>query len=428
MSYAVISGNEMAVIDPARDPQPYFELAKKHQAKITTVIETHPHADFVSSHKEIGDSGATVYVGKLVGVDYKHVAVDEGDIIPVGEIKFKVMHTPGHSPDSISLVLEDEQGIKHSVFTGDTLFIGDVGRPDLREAAGNIKIQRESLAKQMYYSLRDKLMKLPDSTLVYPAHGPGSLCGKGMSTELFSTMGKQKQENYALQPMEESQFVKALLENQPFIPKYFPFNVELNRKGALPFKESISKVKRITSESEIQPGILIVDSRSQKEYNEGHLEGAINIPDGGKFETWLGSVLSPEEPYYLIAASDAALHEMIVKAAKIGYELKIKGALAKKKISGNSPARLNLDHFKANPASYTIIDVRDESEVKDRKIFPASIPIPLSELRERIKEVPLDKPIVVHCAGGYRSAIGSSILNSALDANVFDLSESIKNF
>jgi len=428
MSYAVISENEMAVIDPGRDPQPYFEFAKIHKAKITTVIETHPHADFVSSHKEIGDAGAKIYVSKLARVSYPHVAVDEGDIISIGKIKLKILHTPGHSPDSISVVLENEEGLKHSVFTGDTLFIGDVGRPDLREATGNTEVQKENLARQMYYSLRDKLMKLPDDTLIYPAHGPGSLCGKAMSTELFSTIGKQKKENYALQPMKEAQFVKVLLENQPFVPKYFPFDVELNREGALPFKESISTIVRIASESAIEPGIMIVDSRNEKEFKQGHIKGAINIPNGGKFETWLGSVISPEESFYLIASSDSALDEVIIKAAKIGYEIKIKGALAQKEFSGAKADFLQVDHFKSDISSYNIIDVRDEHEVKERKIFPSSISIPLQELRERIKEIPLDKPLLVHCAGGYRSAIGSSILNSALDVKVFDLSESIKNF
>lgn len=428
ISYAIVSKGDMAVIDPGRDPKQYFNFAAENNAKIVAVIETHPHADFVSSHCEIARNGATIYTGKLVGVNYPHTPLEEGDLISIGKIKLKILHTPGHSPDSISIVLLDEEEKEHAVFTGDTLFIGDVGRPDLRETAGNIKAQKEMLAKAMYHSLREKLIPLPDDTIVYPAHGPGSLCGKSMSPELSSTMGQQKKENYALQPMNEDKFVQILLENQPFIPKYFPYNVELNRDGAPALNESIAKVKIISSENEIASNFLIIDSRSEKDFKEGHLKGAINIQNGGKFETWLGSIVGPEESFYLIASNSQELEEVILKSAKIGYELKIKGALAKNKFPKNETLTLDVNEFSKNLNNYTIVDIRDKNEVKENKIFEKSINVPLQELRERASEIPQDKPLVVHCAGGYRSAAGSSILDGILKTEVFDLGEKIKTF
>jgi glyoxylase-like metal-dependent hydrolase (beta-lactamase superfamily II)/rhodanese-related sulfurtransferase len=429
LSYAILSEGKIALIDPARDPLPYYEFAERNNADIVVVIETHPHADFLSSHAEIGiEKGATLYINSLAGAKYKHISFDDGDIIKLGKVILKALHTPGHSPDSISVVLLDEKGKEHSVFTGDTLFIGDVGRPDLRENAGNTTAKKEILAKQMYHSLRDKLMKLPDDTIVYPAHGAGSLCGKSMSQELSGTIGQQKFENYALQKMEEAEFVKILLENQPAIPKYFPYDVALNREGVPSLAESLNKISILSSKEEIKDSILIIDTRPEKQFKSGHLNGAINIQNGGKFETWLGSIVDPTEKFYLIAINQQELSEVIVKAAKIGYELNIKGALAHNEFDEIQEDLLGLDSFSNNPSNYTIVDVRDNGEVKTGKIFKNSIAIPLSELRERKDEVPTEKPIVVHCAAGYRSAAGASILSAHLNAKVFDLGENIKKF
>jgi len=427
LSYAIVSEGEVALIDPARDPKPYYEFAQKNSATIKAVIETHPHADFISSHAEIAAKGAKVYTSALAGAKYAHVSFDEGDTIKIGKVTLKALHTPGHSPDSISIVLLDDKGKEYAVFTGDTLFIGDVGRPDLRENAGNITAKKEELAKQMYYSLRDKLMKLPDDTIVYPAHGAGSLCGKSMSQELSGTIRQQKVENYALQQMNEVQFVKLLLENQPTIPKYFPYDVSLNREGAPSLDQSIKQVKRISSTEDIDRATLIIDTRNEKLFKSGHLKGAINIQNGGKFETWLGSIVSPDEKFYLIASDAKDLSDVIAKSAKIGYELNIKGALAQDIFKEVADEPLNLDSFRLNTSQYTIVDVRDPGEVKTGQQFEQSIHIPLSELRERKNEIPAGKPIVVHCAGGYRSAIGSSILNDAKE-KVYDLSEDIKKF
>lgn len=428
LSYAIMSEGKIALIDPARDPRRYYKFAEKHKAKIVAVVETHPHADFISSHVEISKSGAIVYISKLAGAKYDHTTFDDGDEIKIGKIIFKALNTPGHSPDSISVVLKDESGKDYAVFTGDTLFIGDVGRPDLRESTGGTTAKKEMLARQMYHSLRDKLMKLSDDVIVYPAHGAGSLCGKSMSQELSGTIGEQMVQNYALQKMEETTFVNMLLENQPTIPKYFSYDVELNRKGAPSLEESLGQIKILNNEMEIETNALIIDTRPQEQFKSGHLKGAINIQDGGKFETWLGSIVAPEEKYYLIASNENELRDVIRKAAKIGYELNIKGALSKNSFDLVQEPHLNVDDFSKNTAAYTIVDIRDKNEVKEKIIFNNSINIPLNELRERKNEIPSGKPVVVHCAGGYRSAAGSSILSSELTDKVYDLSESIKKF
>jgi glyoxylase-like metal-dependent hydrolase (beta-lactamase superfamily II)/rhodanese-related sulfurtransferase len=435
-SYAVISNGEVALIDPARNPQPYYDFAKQHNAKITAVIETHPHADFVSSHLEIyNTTGATIYVSKLLGSEYPHQTFDDGDAIVLGNITLKALNTPGHSPDSISIVAIDENGKENAVFTGDTLFIGDCGRPDLREQAGAITATRAELAKQMFHSLRNKLMTLPDDVLVYPAHGAGSLCGKGLSEQNSSTIGAEKISNWSLQNLSEDEFVKELLSDQPFIPKYFPFDVGINKKGADAYATSILKVQRretVTSEefaNILNPDILIIDTRPQEQFKKSHLKNATNLMNDTKFETWLGSIVNPDEPFYLIAENDMVLNQLIERTAKIGYEKQI--ALAFVMDYGNTEMNIfDSDNLKDNEDAFTIVDIRNHSEVKNNKIFANAIHIPLHELRERTNEIPVHKPIVVHCAGGYRSAAGSSIIKSKLNGTlqVYDLSEAVKQF
>ncbi|GGG15481.1 rhodanese-like domain-containing protein [Pontibacter amylolyticus] len=430
-AYAILSENtgEIVLVDPARNPQPYYDYAAQNNAKIVGVIETHPHADFVSSHLEIHKkTGATIYAHSLVGADYPHKTFDEGAVLEMGDIKLKSLHTPGHSPDGISIVLQHE-GKDVAVFTGDTLFIGDVGRPDLRESAGNITAKREELARQMYHSTREKLMKLDDDVLVYPAHGAGTLCGKGLSEANSSTIGAEKMSNYALQDMSEDQFVKVLTEDQPFIPKYFGYDVGLNKKGAPAYQPSVDGVKRLEKNYKPSAGAVVVDARSEKVFKKGHLKGAINIQNGGKFETWLGSIVGPDERYYLIAETEEELDDLIRKASKIGYELLIEGAFVQTEAAEEKSPVIDVAEFKENQDEYTIVDIRNASEVRGGKFFDKAINIPLPELRERAKEIPADKPVVVHCAGGYRSAAGSSIVEAALpDTTVLDLSEAVNDF
>lgn len=419
-SYAILSDGEIALVDPSRDTSEYMDFAVKKNAKIVAVLETHPHADFVSSHTEIArKTGAKIYVGELVGVFYDHVALNDGDEFKLGNGKIKALHTPGHSPDSISFLVIDENGNETAIATGDTLFVGDVGRPDLREGAGNINMSREDLAKAMFKTLQEKFVQLPDNTLVYPAHGAGSLCGKALKDVRFSTMGEERKQNYALQIDDEDTFVKTLLDDQPYIPKYFPYCVELNRKGAPDLYESLNAVPKVES---VEEGYIVVDTRSPEEYEKGHIKGALNIPDCKSFETWLGSIVSPDEQFYLAASDEIQLNKMLRRAAKIGYELLTKGKLV---ISQNAEATAPKLEGEINYDDYFILDVRNENEAKS-KIFENSLNIPLHKLRERIEEIKTDKPVLVHCAGGQRSAIGRSLIHDKLDVEVFNLGEKVK--
>jgi len=427
-SYAVIRLGKMIVIDPARDPQPYYDFAELNSADIVGVIETHPHADFISSHLEIHQTtGATIYASKLLGAEYPHEGFDDGDTIQLADIKLKALNTPGHSPDSICILVQDEEGNDKAVFTGDTLFVGDVGRPDLRENVGNITAAKEKLARQMYHSTREKLMGLPHSVTVYPAHGPGSLCGKNLSPDLQSTIGRELRENYALQLMDELTFVNKLTADQPFIPKYFGHDVDTNKKGAKSFAESVASVPRIDRDSALQDGVLVVDTRPKDQFKKGHVKGAFNIQDCEKFETWLGSIIAPDEAFYLIGTDHNALDLLIKKAAKIGYEKNIRGALLNPDDAVEIlPELENFTPESFHPEKYTIVDVRNWGEINNGKLFSHAIAIPLPELREWGNEIPVHRPIVVHCAAGYRSAAATSIIAAKITSvPVYDLGEAI---
>lgn len=430
-SYAILSecAREIVLIDPARNPQPYYDYAQAHDAKIVAVIETHPHADFVSSHLEIAQTtGATIRVSRLLGADYPHQGFDEGDSFTSGKLTFRALNTPGHSPDSISIVLSRE-GRDVAVFTGDTLFIGDVGRPDLRENAGNLTAKREELAKQLYHSLRDKLLPLAADVLVYPAHGAGSLCGKALSGANSSTLGAEKIGNPMLRSLSEAAFVQELLADQPFIPKYFGYDVALNKAGAPAYAPGVQQVKRLAPGTALAAGVLVVDTRPEATFKQGHVAGAINIQQGGKFETWLGSLVGPQESFYLLAADEATREDLIQKTAKIGYEPLLAGALVGTPATDATLPVLDVEQFRQHPAQYTIVDIRNPVEHRDEPIFAGSLSIPLPELRERVGEIPTGKPVVVHCAGGYRSAAGSSIVAAALPGTeVLDLGEAVKSF
>ena len=340
------------------------------------------------------------------------------------------MHTPGHSPDSICLLLQENKTDK-AIFTGDTLFIGDCGRPDLREGVGNIQESREKMAHQMYHSLREKLLVLPDEVIVYPAHGAGSLCGKLLKKSNFSTIGAEKKDNWSLQILSETDFVQELTTDQPFTPQYFTHNVQLNTIGAPEFAKSIAGVKNIEDNKNLDPKILIIDTRNQTEYQTDGANGSINLMMGGKFETWLGAIVAPNETFYLLSENADINQQLISRIASIGYEEQCKGFLQStenlKHISNS--AILDINDFIANENNYTIIDIRNPKEVKDRKIFKNSISIPLGELRKRVSEIPTEKPIVIHCAGGYRSAAAFGIVkNYAKNSIIYDLGQDIGRF
>ncbi len=370
-----------------------------------------------------------IYTSQHVHAHYPHESFDEGQTIQLGKITLSALHTPGHSPDSISILLE-HGGKQKAVFTGDTLFVGDCGRPDLREDSGKIQTTREDLAKQMYHSLRDKLMKLDDAVVVYPAHGAGTLCGKNLSKESSSTIGKEKETNWSLQEATEEEFVGNLLADQPFVPQYFPYDVELNRNGAVALQEALKDI-RIQPAGEASPdtGLWTIDVRKEAAFKEGHLPHAINLMEDGKFETWLGSIIRPGEFFNLAGDSKEQVERMLKRVASIGYEACVQSAVIVTK-GEVQEADTDVDLFAKHPDDYTIVDVRNASEVADKKVFANSLSIPLAEMRNRVTEIPTDKPIVVHCAGGYRSAAASSLIHAKLNGvvRVFDLGDAVKQF
>ncbi|MET7029810.1 MBL fold metallo-hydrolase [Sediminicola luteus] len=427
-SYALISDGEMAIIDPERNPMQYYAFAKANNAKIKAVIETHPHADFVSSHLQIHkETGATIYNSEKLGADYPHHSFDEGDSIKIGKATLNAINTPGHSPDSITIVAKE--GDKTILFTGDTLFIGDVGRPDLREKAGKMKAKRQELAEAMYNTIQEKFTHLPDDAIVYPAHGAGSLCGKSMSDANSSTLGNERMGNWAFKKQTQEEFVDTLLDSQPFIPSYFGYNVDVNKTGAATLRNAIAGVP---FQLDASAKGLIVDVREEAEFKKGHLKGSINIQatsEDSKFETWLGAIVAPEEKFSLVIDKPEDLEPMLHRVAKIGYEKQLQGVLTLSKESLLKMKPLDLQDFKKNPDKYTIVDIRNQSEINEGKFFEKALEHPLNELRESAKNIPTNKPVVVHCAGGYRSAAGSSILESELDGvTVFDLSEDVNDF
>ncbi|GAC1661229.1 MAG: rhodanese-like domain-containing protein [Flavisolibacter sp.] len=435
-SYGVKCENEMkmVLIDPARNAQRYLNYAAENKVEIVGIIETHPHADFISSHLELHEkTGAKIYASKLTEALYPFEPWDEECCITMGQIKLLPIITPGHSPDSICILLL-HNGLSRALFTGDTLFIGDCGRPDLREEKGGEKFARTRLAQQMYHSLRQKVMPLPDNLLVYPAHGAGTLCGKSLSDAKSSTLGQEKSSNWSLQSLSETDFVQKLLEDQPFVPAYFQYDVALNKKGAPILTDSLNKVKirYVKVQSDVQhlkKDVWIIDTRDEKSYKKNHLHYSSNLQAEAKFETWLGSLIYPNENYYLAAGNLRDLQSVIERSAAIGYETKIEEALVLEYFDEKMD-ELDLTIFKNAINSYTIVDVRNDSEILEGKIFPSSLSMPLNELRNKVSELPINKPIVVHCASGFRSAAGSSLLQSELEnkVQVLDLGEMVKLF
>ncbi|MGB3343916.1 MAG: MBL fold metallo-hydrolase [Aequorivita sp.] len=431
-SYAIISDGKMALVDPERDPTQYYKYAEENDAQIVAVFETHPHADFVSSHLQIHqETGATLYCSEKTGADYPHKTFDDGDEVLIGNTTFRALNTPGHSPDSITIIATEAE--KTALFTGDTLFVGDVGRPDLREKVGNITAKREELAKMMFDTIQNKFKDLSDNAYVYPAHGAGSLCGKGMSDDASSsTLGNERIGNWAFKNQTEEQFVTFLLESQPFVPHYFGYNVDTNKAGAINLRNSLGGVPFKVNVTEPANGALIIDCREGDAFKKNHLVGSINIMatcENDKFETWLGSIVRPYENFNLVVDSIEDAEEILHRVSKIGYESQVAAVYTIADAVLETSENFNLQDFRENPDNYTIVDIRNESEVLEGKIFENSINIPLYELRENAKKVPTDKPVIVHCAGGYRSTAGACILENELRIkNVFDLSEAVEEF
>ena len=410
-----------AVVDPQRDIAQYLAFATEHGLRITHVFLTHLHADFLAGHLELRDqTDAVICLGAQATAEYAHVGMKDGDAIELGRVRIAALETPGHTPESISLLVFDRgQSETHpaAVLTGDTLFVGDVGRPDLRGALG---WSAAALGSLLYDSLRDKLLALPDDSLVYPAHGAGSLCGKAIGKETFTTIGEQRRSNYALQPMSRDAFVALVTADQPDAPAYFTYDAVLNAKERPTLDESLATGLHPLRLDEVlqrqREGARIVDTRDAAEFAASHLTGSQNIGLGGQFATWAGTLLEPDRKLVIIAEPGRE-SEAAVRLGRIGFDqmigyLQDVHSLESRPELTTSTERLSPALAAARLSSLDaplLVDVRTPHENETRRI-EGSVSLPLSHLAERAKELPRDRSLIVHCAGGYRSSIAASLL------------------
>ena len=426
-----------AVVDPQRDIDHYLKDAAAGGYTIKHVFLTHFHADFISGHIELRDqAGARIHLGSRAQAEFDCVQMKDGDAIEFGDVRLEVMETPGHTPEGITILVYDlatSSTEPLAALTGDTLFIGDVGRPDLLASIG---VTADELADMLYDSV-NKLVRLPDATLVYPAHGAGSLCGKALSNETVSTIGEQKKFNYALQPMSREAFKEIVTADQPEAPEYFVHDAILNRKERTALHDAMEKQLQPLSIDEVltleKSGAQLLDVRDGIDFEGGHLRGALNIALSGKYATWAGSMLSHEKPIVVIAEAGGE-EEAVMRLGRIGFDnvagflagglraLEHRGDLVERTERITAPALaewLAGKRAAAGPAP-TVLDIRSEAEHAGGHVA-GSLNIPLPKLEERIAEVPANRPVVVHCEGGYRSAIGVSLLQKLGRAGVHDL-------
>jgi rhodanese-related sulfurtransferase/glyoxylase-like metal-dependent hydrolase (beta-lactamase superfamily II) len=411
-----------AIVDPQRDIEQYVACAREHHLRITHVFLTHLHADFLAGHLELRDrTGATICLGAKAIAEYSYLRLQDHDSIHLGRVRIETLETPGHTPESVSLLVFDgdcSDTHPHAVLTGDTLFVGDVGRPDLRAALG---WSAASLGSLLYDSLHTKLLALPDDSLVYPAHGAGSLCGKALGTETFSTIGEQRRSNYALQPMGREAFVQLVTADQPDAPGYFVYDAVLNAREHPTLDQSLAAgLKPLPLEQVLdrhRDGAQLLDTREPAEFAAAHLAGSLNIGLGGHYATWAGTILDPQRPIVIIAELGRE-HESAIRLGRIGFD-GVVGYLqhglhsleVRPELTGSTervaPVLAGERLMSAEPPQ--VVDVRNPREYAAKHI-DGSVNIPLNHLAERARELPRDRPLLVHCAGGYRSSIGASLL------------------
>ncbi len=411
-----------AVIDPQRDIQQYLSFAAEQNLQIKHVFLTHLHADFIAGHLELRDRvGATIYLGAKAQSEYRFTPLADGAVLEFGNVRLKALETPGHTPESISILVYDlarSASEPHSVLTGDTLFIGDVGRPDLRAALG---WSATDLGALLFDSLQSKLLPLPDASLVYPAHGAGSLCGKAISKETVSTIGEQRRLNYALQPMSKQAFIDLVTADQPEAPPYFVYDAVLNSKERPTLDEVLEReLKPLTLDQLLglqKDGAQILDTRDPDEFAAAHLKGSINIGLAGQYATWAGTVLNHAHPIVIIA-DPSRENESAIRLGRIGFD-HVAGYLQNGLRSLESrpdlvafTERLSVQfaaELLSSPHPPLAIDVRAPRE-RDQKHIAGSLGVPLNHLEENLKSLPTNRPLLVYCAGGYRSSIAASLL------------------
>lgn len=422
-SYYLGSENEAAIIDPQRDVEQYIAEAEANGQKIKYVIETHSHADFVSGHLELAaKTGAQIVYGQRANTQFPTLKVKDGDELSVGKITLHFLETPGHTPEGITILAVDttDADAPSKLFTGDTLFIGDVGRPDL---VGSKGFTAEQMGEMLYDSIHNKILPLPDETEVYPAHGAGSLCGKSLSKETWSTLGNQRQFNYALQPMTKGEFVRLVAADQPEVPMYFPRSAAKNLEGAAPLTE-IAKPRSLTTEELLSFDGVVIDIRTNTEYGAGHVPNSINIGLGGQFASWAGTLIPIGTPIALVANDADQVDEVVMRLARVGHEtvggyIWISDFIGEKKVIEQVSVQ-EVSELTKTEKFLQFVDVRRPGEhnaghaIRTRNIS-------LDKLAGEFEKLDPATPTYVICQGGYRSSIGTSILENAGFTKIYNV-------
>jgi glyoxylase-like metal-dependent hydrolase (beta-lactamase superfamily II)/rhodanese-related sulfurtransferase len=439
-AYYVESEGECVIIDPLREVNQYIEKATENGAKIKYILETHFHADFVSGHLELSKkTGATIVFGPTAKPDFEALIATDGQILEVGKLKIKVLHTPGHTMESTTYLLFDENGKEYCIFSGDTLFIGDVGRPDLAQKSD---LTIHDLAGFLFDSLRNKIMTLPDSLLVYPAHGAGSACGKNMSKETYDTLGNQKMFNYALRAnMSREEFINEVTDGLELVPPpyYFPKNVMMNKTGAKDVDTVKSQVQALSpaafEAAANETGAIMIDTRPQQTFKDAFVPNSIFIGIKGDFAPWVGTLLTDIEQPILIIADEESREEVITRLSRVGYDniigyldggIEAWTAAGKETDSIASISAVEFaDKFKATEGNMLVKDVRKPTEYSAEHLNEA-MNIPLANLSKNMAEFSKTETNYVHCAGGYRSMIAVSILKSRGFDNLIDIEGGFK--
>ncbi|MDX1627553.1 MAG: MBL fold metallo-hydrolase [Fulvivirga sp.] len=431
-AYYIQSNGEAAIVDPLREVAPYLEKAEKDKAKIKFVLETHFHADFVSGHLDLAKkSGATIVYGPTAAPNFDAYIAKDGEILQLGDVSIKVLHTPGHTMESTTYLLLDETGKEKAIFTGDTLFIGDVGRPDL---AVKTDLSREDLAGHLYDSLRNKIMPLPDDTVVYPGHGAGSACGKNMSTETIDKLGNQKKYNYALrEDMTKEAFIKEVTDGLVEPPQYFPKNAVMNKmgyesiddvykRGLIPLE--VDEFRDIVERNEA----LILDTRPRDQFLEKHIPGSIWIGIEDNFAPWVGALIPDLDQQMVIVGEEDKMVEILTRLARVGYDYALgylQGGIAAWESAGLSTE--SIQHIGAHTFTgrydtdkLNVLDVRKTSEYDSQHIVDAQS-FPLDFINRHMSQIDADKTYYLHCQGGYRSVIAASILKARGFKNIVNI-------
>ncbi len=422
-AYYITSNGEAAIIDPLREVQPYLDRLERDGVKLKYIFETHFHADFVSGHLDLSKkTGAPIVYGPTAQAEFDFIAAKDGQEFKVGDVSFIVLHTPGHTLESSSFLLRDEKGVDHSLFSGDTLFLGDVGRPDLAQKAANMT--KEDLAGLLYESLMNKIMPLSDDIIVYPAHGAGSACGKNMIKETVDTLGRQKQTNYALNQPDKASFVAAVTEGLLPPPGYFGMNVAMNKKGYESYDKVLDQGMTALSPEAFEAvaeatGALLLDTRDNKKFATGFIPQSINIGLEGDFAPWVGAMIADVAQPILFVADEGKEEEVITRLSRVGFDHVLgylEGGIGAWKDSGrdlDSVKRIKAEQFARDfkPGKSLVLDVRKESEYAAEHIDEA-MSRPLAFLNDWIRDLNPDEHFFMHCAGGYRSMIAASILQA----------------